>query len=379
MLDLEKRGATYAAMSGASRNGPSRRWRASTSRASGATEGSASGSPGGRRTGGREDKIAAIGVRVRRWVTYHGLALNVDPDLDHYRGIVPSASTRPPPVTASPRSPASASRRRWREVDIALRATFGEVFRGVPTGCDVAQYPDIAEFGLQEGSSVRSCRSPCKLSNPLNCTLAAAMPLLEFWHSNPSTIAQLTIEQIVATAGSGNLQDNSDCSHELREYLSQVDKLQVATYIEGCLTVRFQKSGLVLQDLVNELGRRLDYQVTNGRYQGTINQIGFDGIWISQDGQAIIVEVKTYPCLWISLDTLAGYREGLIRANRVGTFASVLIVVGREDTGELEAQIRGSRHAWDMRLISTDALFKLVQLKESSEGAEIGRKIRKMY
>lgn len=36
-----------------------------------------------------EDKIAAIGVRVRRWVTYHGLSINVDPDLTHYRGIVP--------------------------------------------------------------------------------------------------------------------------------------------------------------------------------------------------------------------------------------------------------------------------------------------------
>jgi lipoyl(octanoyl) transferase len=38
---------------------------------------------------GREDKIAAIGVRVRKWVTFHGIALNVDPNLDHYRGIVP--------------------------------------------------------------------------------------------------------------------------------------------------------------------------------------------------------------------------------------------------------------------------------------------------
>src|SRR5712672_476395 len=41
------------------------------------------------RPGGREEKIAAIGVRVRQWVTYHGVALNLDPDLDHYRGIVP--------------------------------------------------------------------------------------------------------------------------------------------------------------------------------------------------------------------------------------------------------------------------------------------------
>lgn len=41
------------------------------------------------RGGGREDKIAAIGVRVRQWVTFHGIALNVDPDLGHFRGIVP--------------------------------------------------------------------------------------------------------------------------------------------------------------------------------------------------------------------------------------------------------------------------------------------------
>ena len=36
-----------------------------------------------------EDKIAAIGIRVRRWVSFHGVSLNVDPDLDHYAGIVP--------------------------------------------------------------------------------------------------------------------------------------------------------------------------------------------------------------------------------------------------------------------------------------------------
>jgi len=39
--------------------------------------------------GSGEDKIAAIGVRVRRWVTFHGISLNVNPDLEHYSGIVP--------------------------------------------------------------------------------------------------------------------------------------------------------------------------------------------------------------------------------------------------------------------------------------------------
>jgi lipoyl(octanoyl) transferase len=38
---------------------------------------------------GRQDKIAAIGIRIRRWVTFHGIALNIDPALDHFSGIVP--------------------------------------------------------------------------------------------------------------------------------------------------------------------------------------------------------------------------------------------------------------------------------------------------
>ncbi len=38
---------------------------------------------------GVEDKIAAIGIRVRKWVTFHGISLNIEPELDHYSGIVP--------------------------------------------------------------------------------------------------------------------------------------------------------------------------------------------------------------------------------------------------------------------------------------------------
>ena len=40
-----------------------------------------------------EDKIAAIGIRLRRWVSFHGIALNVDPDLAHFTGIVPCGVT----------------------------------------------------------------------------------------------------------------------------------------------------------------------------------------------------------------------------------------------------------------------------------------------
>jgi len=75
---------------------------------------------------GHEDKIAAIGVRLRRWVSFHGISLNVEPDLSHFDAIVPCGVTDPRygvtslidlglPVTMA-------------DADIALRQAFEEVF-----------------------------------------------------------------------------------------------------------------------------------------------------------------------------------------------------------------------------------------------------------
>lgn len=72
----------------------------------------------------REDKIAAIGVKLRRWVSFHGVSLNVEPDLGHFSGIVPCGVTQHGvtslvdlglPVTMD-------------EADAALKASFRQVF-----------------------------------------------------------------------------------------------------------------------------------------------------------------------------------------------------------------------------------------------------------
>jgi hypothetical protein len=202
------------------------------------------------------------------------------------------------------------------------------------------------------------------------------MALLDLWNSNPNAISSFSIEQIVTSAGDGKFKDNTLCSKEVRTYLSQISSSKLFEYVNYCLSNAFNKSGEVLQDIVNELGRRLDYQVTNGNYQGTKNKIGFDGIWVSPEQQTIVVEVKTTDAYRISLDTLARYRNGLLKNEAISQPCSILIVVGRHDTGELEAQIRGSRHAWDIRLISTDALEKMVKVKENTDEPETGKKIR---
>ena len=76
-----------------------------------------------RATGG-EDKIAAIGVRVTRWVSWHGVALNVDPDLTHFGGIVP-CGIREHGVTSLHAQGVLAT---MEEADSALRAAWDEVF-----------------------------------------------------------------------------------------------------------------------------------------------------------------------------------------------------------------------------------------------------------
>ena len=120
----------------------------------------------------------------------------------------------------------------------------------------------------------------------------------------------------------------------------------------------------------------MGYKVTDGYYRGRKDVIGFDGLWQLGGGPSIIVEVKTTDAYRIDLNAIASYRRKLIDSHTIASDnSSILIIVGKKDTGDLEAQIRGSRFAWDIRLISIDALNRLVRLKEEIEDPKIVRQI----
>jgi len=93
----------------------------------------------------REDKIAAIGVRLRRWVSFHGISINVEPDLSHFDGIVPcgirghgvtSLVDLGLPVTMA-------------DLDAALRRTFDAVFEAQGARPDASRYGNLSQDDLR--------------------------------------------------------------------------------------------------------------------------------------------------------------------------------------------------------------------------------------
>lgn len=191
------------------------------------------------------------------------------------------------------------------------------------------------------------------------------MSLLELWKNSPEQIHDKQIHQLIAFAGNGQLKDENDCSKEFRSFLASVPSRNLVDYSEQCLSQSFTDSGFALQDVVNEIGSRLGAVVVPGRYRGTRGANGLDGLWNFPNGHSIVIEVKTTDAYRIDLNTIAQYRQLLIEDKTItASDSSMLLVVGRQDTGDLEAQIRGSRFAWDVRIISVDALVRLMSIKE---------------
>jgi hypothetical protein len=186
--------------------------------------------------------------------------------------------------------------------------------RASPGGAESNYAPDLAYWSSSRPAV--DYQSVAQHSSSRDVACSRAMPLLSFWKSARDEVLSLNIEQVVANAGDGNLRDSASSSHELREFLSVVPIEKLFYYARYCRESAFNKSGLVLQDVVNELGRRLEFDVENGLYQGKRNAVGFDGIWRTEGEPPLIVEVKTTDYVTVDLDKLAQYKERLTTAGK---------------------------------------------------------------
>ncbi len=137
------------------------------------------------------------------------------------------------------------------------------------------------------------------------------MALVDLWRGAREQLEGKGIQQIIAFAGDGKLQDGSAAAAELRSYLSLVPTEYIRRYAAECLAKSFPDSGLALQEVVNQIGRRLGFAVVDGRYRGVKGTPGFDGLWKAQD-HAIVVEVKTTDAYRLDLGTVGRYRRMLV-------------------------------------------------------------------
>lgn len=189
------------------------------------------------------------------------------------------------------------------------------------------------------------------------------MDLVTLARNNPDAFEKKTIDQIVAITDDGKLHDGSECARQVREFLKFQDADRIAKYANYCLKHPSELNNAALQDIVNEIGRRLEFDVVYGKYFGSRQPEGYDGLWASGPNQLVIV-CKIADDYKVDIDGLMHNFEDGPQAEKTGMSFAGLIVVGQQETWDLERQIRGGRYAASVRVVSIQSLLKLLLIHD---------------
>lgn len=179
-----------------------------------------------------------------------------------------------------------------------------------------------------------------------------------------------TLERMVGLAGP--LEDGSRASEQFRENLLQEaseDDLRdlMKEALEGTETYHNR----ALQDIVNNIGERIGFEVDYGHYQGAQNRIGYDGLWhtndLYSDETSIVVETKKTTAYTIDLDRQpGGYMDSVVKEKGISdSNVYGLIVVGNENLKNIVNAIRGSQYREQIRVVSCSRLFELLKIRNN--------------
>src|ERR1035437_7251670 len=108
--------------------------------------------------------------------------------------------------------------------------------------------------------------------------------LVELWKENEDFFNDKELSQIIGSTGDGELRDGNNTSKEIREFLNEISSYRLIQFGNDSLSEKFKDSGFALQDVINEYGRRLGFEINHGLYRGKRDNIGYDGIWKVKDG-----------------------------------------------------------------------------------------------
>ncbi len=202
--------------------------------------------------------------------------------------------------------------------------------------------------------------------------------LINAWNETQKKFT-MSLKQVVNIAGDESL-ESEEAVKELRGFFGLIDlptmeRLMIESYSKD-KKLKFESRGFAFQDIINEMGIRLGYNVTHGLYRGKKGENGFDGLWKLPDGTYIIMEAKVTGDYAFSPETIIGYRERLI--DEIGLSrkkCSILVVYGRDEKGTLRNSVKGSDGASNIRLISANALFQLVKTVTMSKTSSTSHQV----
>jgi hypothetical protein len=93
----------------------------------------------------------------------------------------------------------------------------------------------------------------------------------ELWEKSKETFETKSLQQILSFAGDGKLRDGNSTSTEFRELIDHVPSKILKKFADDCLKEKFDDSGFALQDVLNQIGSRLNFKIENGLYRGRQN------------------------------------------------------------------------------------------------------------
>lgn len=166
------------------------------------------------------------------------------------------------------------------------------------------------------------------------------------------------------------LRDSSAEATRFRQFIEKENwsTEQIKKWIEECVT---NNSGAhdpynrAFQDLIVSLGKRIGFEIEYGCYSGKSGEINNDGIWKKENGDRIILEVKTSTWPIGSVAQLGDYIEKLSKTESGNIFG--LYIIGKGDIQPLTEQIIGSKYKDTMRLILYEDLLEILDLKDELE------------
>lgn len=183
-------------------------------------------------------------------------------------------------------------------------------------------------------------------------------------------MVQLTLNRIVSLAGDWN--DGSRASEQFRQIIQdeQTTTEEIEAYLREAMEGTEQYHNRALQDLVNNIGRRLGFEVEYGVYQGRSGTIGYDGYWTStatEEDTYLVVETKKTTAYAIDPGQAGEYMNELTDQEEIDRSQVYgLYVIGEGDVETVAQTVFGSQYRDRMRVITAQRLLDLLEIQEES-------------